>query len=158
MKKIFKFNVVTHDFGKCDMSVTMELKNVDTKPVLSITGNLYSHKFKDDVMGGQCLDHFVDWADQLDPINRNTFNQLYTWWTTYHLNNMHAGTVEQELALMKKDPTLTYASNYDKAVEYLESIGMYEVPLGKKTYKYGSDWLYRPIPDAVLNNMLSFLK
>lgn len=158
MKKTFKFNVVTHDFGKCDMSVTMELKNTRTKPVLSITGNLYSHKFKDDVMGGQCLDHFVDWADQLNAKDRNVFNQLYAWWCAYHENDMNAGTVEQELALMKKDPKLVSASNYNEAVEYLKSIGMYEVPSGEKTYKYGNGWLYRPIPDAVLNNMISFLK
>lgn len=158
MKKDFKFNVVTHDFGNCEMTVSVELKKGHNKPVLSICGNLYSHKFKDDVMGGQCLDDFLDYVDQLNAKDRNVFNQLYAWWCAYHLNSMHAGTVEQELELMKKDPKLVLASNYDEAVEYLKSIGMYEVPMGKKTYKYGHGWLYRPIPDVVLKQIEAFLK
>lgn len=82
----------------------------------------------------------------------------------YHLNDMHAGTPEQE-AEIERAKTDGRLPNYDysKACEVLKAAGLYEVPTGKsrrlnvvagdggnvdvaETYTYGSAWLKRELP------------
>ena len=38
------------------------------------------------------------------------------------------------------------ANNYDESCNYLKSLGLYEVMHEGKPYKYGTGWLYEPIP------------
>jgi len=101
-------------------------------------------------MGGQCL-------DELYPFFKNdeVFKKLYNWWKLYHLNNMHAGTLEQEQALEKVH--LLGANKYKQACEYLKSIGLYEVPYEGETYKYGHGWIYYPIPEQTLQEIKEFI-
>lgn len=76
--------------------------------------------------------------------NLRKWNTLLSIWDKYHLNNMHAGTRKQEKALQKKFGTSRV--DYDKAVEYLKSIGLYE----DNGYRYGSGWLTQEVPEKVL--------
>lgn len=70
---------------------------------------------------------------------------LIEMWKTYHLNDMHAGTEEQEEALKDfKD------NDYEKRCEYLKQKGLYSVKLKDGSeYKYGHAWLYRGLPTDI---------
>ena len=53
------------------------------------------------------------------------FQKLYNWWKLYHLNDLHAGTPEQEQALASVG--LLGVNKYTQACEYLKSVWLYEV-------------------------------
>ena len=82
-------------------------------------------------------------------------------WRSWHLNDMRAGTPKQESFLKSRG-----IQDYDKAVEALRKAGLYTdhlpaVPtangdLVRPSYKYGSQWLYEPIPDDVLAEIRSW--
>lgn len=94
------------------------------------------------------------------PVNNALFQEIKDLWHKYHLNGAHAGTVAQEDALKvarSKGLLGPRGYDYDKSVEYLKKVGLYEVNLtptekkynpkyAKQPYKYGHGWLYRPIP------------
>lgn len=77
-------------------------------------------------------------------------------WKRWHLNDMRAGTFEQETAIREAilDGKLYEEANYEARCKYLESIGLYEVPMlglaDGKMYEYGSKWLSEDVPEAVL--------
>lgn len=97
--------------------------------------------------------------------------ETYDLWSKYHLNNMHAGTPEQEKALEEwKAQGNIY--DYEKAYDYLKSIGLYEVPIStidkdvnpqfidceKGTYKYGYGWLKERIPEEDVQRIECLIK
>ena len=126
---------------------------------LSISGTIWNTKKTDWRCGGQCLDTIKEYRRQLsDPA---LFDELYTLWSKYHLNGMHAGTPEQETAI---DEWEKAGNKYEyKAVcDYLKSVGMYEVvysglSVGRRyeneSYKYGHAWLVQEIPAEVLTRI-----
>jgi len=75
-------------------------------------------------------------------------------WEEYHLNDLQAGTKRQTEALLKKDKKLIYATNYEKAVEYLKSIGLYE----DRWYTYGREWLCKEIPEEILKELEEMIR
>ena len=90
-------------------------------------------------IGGQCLDDVV--CD--DPL----FVAIRRLWKAYHLNDMHAGTAEQEacLAAARSNGELI-GGDFDDEVKCLKAKHLYIVKMHGKPYRYGSGWLYRPIP------------
>ena len=92
---------------------------------------------------GQCFDKVKALG-----MNNSTFDEVYRLWSLYHLNDMHAGTVEQENALFKVN--LQDANNYEEACEYLKSIGLYKVEYHGEPYRYGSGWIKYDIPEEDL--------
>ena len=103
---------------------------------------------------GQCLDTFKDKAVQyiMPQEKRELFNRVFEIWKEYHLNDMQSGTQIQTEILLAKDPTLHYATNYSDACRYLENQGL----LYHNGYKYGSGWLCKPIPESVVEEILSW--
>jgi hypothetical protein len=95
-------------------------------------------------MGGQCLDTLAEYVD--NPL----FKAIHMLWKNYHLNDMHAGTIEQEQAIAE---WVANGNKYDynTICEHLQSIGLYEVEVDGKPYKYGHGWLYRAIPEDDLS-------
>lgn len=91
---------------------------------------------------GQCLDH-------INPKNEHQ-KKLVDLWHKWHLNDMNAGTKEQEKAIQQaiKEKKL---ENYDyaKVCKYLTGIGLYEVMYYGKPYKYGHGWLKRKLPSNI---------
>ena len=74
-------------------------------------------------------------------------------WNTWHLNDLHSGTVEQD-ACIKEHMKGSY--HYDKAIAVLKEHNMYEVTLPDgSTYEYGSKWLFRAVPDSVVDFLSS---
>lgn len=67
-----------------------------------------------------------------------------------HLNDIHAGTREQEQIIHENLPEY----DYTKACEILKANEMYEVVVNGRPYKYGHGWLYYKLSD----NAISLLK
>lgn len=149
----------------CPIDIEMELdlrKNKEGFEYWEFTthGNVWNHISTDIYCGGQCLDEIYDFrkADK-------DFKKVYDWWKEYHLNDLKAGTREQERAVKEwKEKGNRY--DYTEVCEYLKSIDMYEVDfygytLTKKyngeKYRYGSDWIIELIPEDVVEEMKAFI-
>lgn len=140
----------TFDFGKIDyygrgrkinpVTVEVELTVKDGKPCFSAMGMVYNQSKTDTVAGGQCLDSIAKRT------NNKQFMEIYRLWKLYHLNDMHAGTIEQEQALEDWE-SKGNRYDYTSACEYLKSVGLYEVEYNGKPYTYGHAWLYWDIPE-----------
>ena len=156
----------TLKFGKIDaedrgrainaVDVDMELKTKDNGvQVFSASASVWNGSHSDIIMGGQCIDTLLnDLRNQLKAKGiLEEMEEIGRLWKAYHLNDMHAGTPEQEAAL--KEAGLTeFASDYEKCCEYLKSVGMYEVELEDGTmYKFGHGWLTQPIPEDELEKI-----
>ena len=116
--------------------IEVELReNEDGKPVFSACGTSTYSNGRGFMMGGQCLDTMAEYA-MVNP----TFKKIYRLWKLHHLNDMNAGDEEQTKAV--KEYTKNHRYDYDKVCEYLESKNL----LVHNGYRYGSAWLYRPIP------------
>lgn len=121
--------------------------NRDGKMVFTASGEVWNNLHTDIYCGGQCLDTLNDFPEIR---NNPTFQKIYRLWTLYHLNDMHAGTVEQEEALKKHFgvPSIRPV-NYKDRVDYLKSIGLFVVPHPDtgEPYDYGHGWLYQEVPE-----------
>lgn len=159
MKKNIKENNTTFNFGKIDfygtgrkinaVEVEVNLKEyADSTYSFTVSGYIYNARRTDIIMGGQCLDDeaFVKLAAE-----NKLLKELIRLWEAYHLNDLHAGTPEQEKAL--NEVNLRRASDYDKACDYLKSIGLYEVEYKGKPYRYGSGWINYLIPQDDLEKI-----
>lgn len=160
----------TIEFGKIDynnvgrkvnlVTVEMSLKNsTDGFPAFSASVFIWNARHTDILAGGQMLDQIVR-----VPENNELFQEIKKLWKAYHLNDMHAGTRAQESALTKAKLMNKKHWNYQEQVDYLKRKGLYEVELtpiekkynpryASKPYKYGSGWLYRPIPTKDLSKI-----
>jgi hypothetical protein len=70
---------------------------------------------------------------------------------------MHVGTPEQEAAVkVWKEQGNRY--EYKAICEMLKDLGLYEVEYNGKPYRYGSGWLYQPIPEADLQRIREIMK
>lgn len=128
---------------------------------LSISGNVWNSRHTDIVMGGQCLDSMKSY------IHTKLFNELYELWNTYHLNDMRAGTPEQETAIKRHEAEIGRRMNYKEACEYLKGVGLYEVEytgpsVGRmydhEPYVYGHAWLIQDLPDDVVKRVIEITK
>lgn len=149
----------------CMVSVELKLNNGN----FSASAVLWRSDHSDILMGGQCFDDLLNDYPELK--DNDVFMETYDLWNKYHLNDMHAGTPEQEEAI---EEWKSQGNKYDKkkACDYLKSIGLYEVPIStidkdvnpqfidceKETYKYDSGWLKESIPDKDLERINSLIK
>lgn len=159
----------TISFGKVDynergkrnhpVELELELKNYPDKPIFSVCGNVWLTNKSDIVMGGQCIDSIWKYfSDQLQ--NPALYKEIMELWEKYHLNDMVPGTPEQEAAVASWIAEGN-KHDYDKICEHLKSVGLYEVPIEKDgyilPYKYGSAWLYNPIPEQDLQRIVTII-
>lgn len=154
MKKTFHLGKI--DLNKCGrkinlVTLTVELKENEKRlPVFSASACVWNSKRTDILWGGQCLDGLNTFRAIK---NNSIFSKVYEWWKKYHLNDMHVGTVEQELALECWHNNNGTKADFAKDCEYLKTIGLYEVKHNGKLYKYGSGWIYREIPQNDLEGI-----
>ena len=160
-RKIF-LGYTDYEFpGKKVNSVGCEISLKDGK-YFSAMAWIIDSRGKDHLCGGQCLDTINDNCPDIkaNPI----WQKIYRLWKLYHLNDLHAGTVEQEEALNKwrasnsSRDNIDGGTSYDKDCEYLKSIGLYEVDYNGKPYRYGTAWLKRDIPEEDLNQIKELLE
>ena len=138
----------------CMVDVELDLDNDN----FSACANVWNHRHSDVIYCGQCFDDLLIGFPELN--QNEVFMEVYDLWKNYHLNNMHAGTPEQEKAIASWE-TQGHKYDYKEVCDYLKSINLYEVPVStidleanpkyvdskNKTYKYGHDWLKETIPE-----------
>lgn len=74
--------------------------------------------------------------------------QFVEYWKEWHLNDLTAGTPRQEAFIKEWKKNHDY--DYGKACEALKKIGLYKDSEANH-YIYGSSWLFREVPEKVLN-------
>src|SRR5574344_946492 len=139
MKKVFHFGKINFYGAKKINDVTIEVE-LNDEDVFTACGYVWNIRHTDCVSGGQNLDELFPFFN-----NNNTFKEIYRFWKLYHLNDLHAGTKEQEKAVNEKFGNAN-ANDYEKHVDYLKSINMYEVEYNGKPYLYGHGWIKYDIP------------
>jgi len=98
---------------------------------------------------GQCLDFMNDYL-KWDFV----WDKIYYLWKNYHLNDSHAGTMRQEEFIEMGIKSWELKSHqYDEVKEFLIKWNMYE----DDWYRYGSKWLYRPIPENDLWDIFTLI-
>lgn len=121
--------------------------NETDKPVFTANATVWNQNKTDCVLAGQCLDELISYLK-----NNKLFMKIYKLWKLYHLNNMHAGTPKQEAAI--EEYLKEHKYDYKEICKYLGSINLLE----DNGYKYGSSWLYEPIPENNLKEIRELLK
>lgn len=162
--------------GKCDLNGTghkvneaeieWELKDSPNGPEFSASGGVWDKRKHDYETCGQCLDTIA----QLFPGDAKV-QRIVKVWREWHLNGMNAGTPEQTAAICAWEAEGN-RYDYTAACEMLRARGLYEVPLtpdlrctgdfppevlnGSRGYHYGERWVYRPIPQEVIDEIKSW--
>lgn len=150
----------------CMVSVELELNNGK----FLASADLWRSDNSDILMGGQCFDELLNDYPELK--DNDVFMETYDLWSKYHLNNMHAGTPEQEEAI-KEWKAKGNEYNYKSACEYLMTIDLYAVPVSTidlkanpqfkdaeegTMYEYGHSWLKEEIPEQDVERIESLIK
>lgn len=125
-----------------DWDTLEELHNV---PNISLSGGVWNARKTDIVSGGQMLGEVYRYvaADK-----KERYKEMVKIWRQYHLNDTNSGTKRQTEALEAAD-LKGDNYNYEKAVEHLKLIGLYE----DRGYIYGHGWLYKPVPAEVVTRL-----
>ena len=157
MKKTFTFGKIAYysrrKINSVEVIVSLKKDNLD-RWCFSAVGDIWNSTHTDIVCGGQILDDIARFIK--DP----TFVKIHRLWKKYHLNDARPGTREQERFLeenFKPIPSTT-ASIFMQKCSFLKENGLYEVPHPDRpgeTYRYGEGWLYNPIPENDLTEMLA---
>lgn len=135
-------------------------------PCLAASGHVWNGSGTDIIEGGQMVDRIAERV--ADP----RVQRLAEIWRAYHLNELTAGTPEQERAAAEyREGKLYPDTDYTHICEYLKTIGLYEVPAdglqalgglpddvtnGTRGYRYGERWLYSPIPAEIVAELMQF--
>ena len=123
------------------VTIDVKLKETEKGKVFTMSAGVWDSK-RDDML---CCGQMCDELPELYP-NNKLVKRLVEIWGKYHLNDMNAGTERQEQALYNagKDK-----ADYTEQCEYLKSIGLYF----DGNYEYGSAWLFRPIPENIIEEI-----
>lgn len=146
----------TFQFGKIGLygkrkinlvEVEVALEGYSTKAVFTSCATVWNQSKTDCILAGQCLDTLVPYLK-----DNKLFMKIHRLWKLYHLNNMKAGTPKQEAVV--EEYLKDHKYDYKEVCDYLESINLLE----DNGYKYGSSWLYAPIPENDLEEIRELLK
>lgn len=126
---------------------TWGYESKNNKKVFSVCGTIVYKDKNEDKSWGQCLESVAKTSLKTDKL----FCEVLRLWRLYHLNNLNAGTVKQELHLTKVG--LLAANDYTEACESLKKVSLYT----DGGYRYGSEWLYRAIPKKDLDTIRNIM-
>jgi hypothetical protein len=127
---------------------------------LSICGNIWNTRKTDCVSCGQNIDTL------LELVPGKKMRRIHEVWSEWHLNGMKAGTPAQTAIV--KAARLTFApypaSDYDQCLAVLEAAGLLYDPAEDRDngpdkprgYKYGSEWLFRELPETIIAEVLTW--
>ncbi len=127
------------------VKIVAELRNDEHgRRELSIVGEIDNHTY------GQCDDSIRELVEQHGSGHRDKGEilKLLDIWDRWHLNTMRAGTSRQQEIIrpwLKQTRESGY-KDYTEQCDYLFSHGL----LIDDGYKYGTAWLYEPLPDDVI--------
>lgn len=163
--KIYLGEVDYNGRKNCKAFLSWELKDKNGQKIFTAQAQIYNPRGDVLYIGGQCLNEVREIC-QRGGVWTSDAEKIFIFWKLYHLNNLNAGTVEQERILEILLPQ--DERNYENARKALKSVGMEIVPLTKNEaaenphapnpYAYGEAWLYRPIPDAIIKQIEALSK
>lgn len=162
-KKTFQFGKVAYT-GKSksylvELDVTLEIKN--KKPVFSASGHIWNSSHTDWVMGGQCIDDiYNEFKSQIK--NRKLYVQIMRLWEDNHLNDMHAGCKHQramgwDKVLLDESKPATQDNMAIWTTPKNHKKGLLTKKCPTCSYKYGTSWIYEPIPRDDMIEILNLL-
>ena len=165
MKKTIDLGKYAYTSNKKVNKITIDMQLTESN-IMSITGTVWNAKETDAETCGQCQDTINEViASQGSESTKALWNVIYYLWNNYHLNNLHAGTPEQE-KLLKQNPN----RSYDNDVEFLKQHDMLTVPAEQadpyrkkdskfigEPYTYGYEWLTWPLPKEVVDIIKAIL-
>lgn len=119
--------------------INYETMQKESGYVFAASGHIWNTSKTDCEVAGQCIDKLSKF------IKNPLLQEIETIWKQYHLNDLQAGTKEQQIAIEKwKAEGNKY--DYTQAKDHLTSIGLNP----HNGYEYGTKWLYMPIPENVV--------
>jgi len=119
--------------------------------VLSIYGVVAPTSSGNAMSCGQITDEIMYVEHYAKGWNKSIVSKFADIWKKYHLNDCHSGTIEQENFLEK-----SYADcDYETRVDALKKANLYTVKYNGKDYTYGNSYLFRPVPEDVLEFLVS---
>lgn len=130
MKKVINFGKIDYNGSGRKVNtieVEIELKEQNGKPVFSVSGAIWNSTHTDIHSAGQNLDKIKNYIS--DPL----FLEVFVFWKKYHLNDLHAGCMHQDVLWTKE-----------------EKAKMIGKPCPVCGYKYGTSWVYQEIPESDL--------
>lgn len=151
MRKTLKLGKIDYlGIGKktCPVEIEISLTDQGKGPVFTASGTIWNHKHTDCYQGGQCIDSILEYMP-----DNETVKEIHELWKKYHLNDMHAETPNQERALREAGLT-KFATDYKECCRYLESKNL----LVEDGYRFGTGWLYEPIPGSDLDKITNLMK
>lgn len=139
---------LTFENGKCQATITITITKKDDKPVLSISGEVRKVSY------GQCYDEIKQRFPDDPKVSR-----IIDIWKKYHLNDMHPECEHQrELGWCEEEikPISVSDSRMRGHVNFKEDErGLLCKPCPVCGYEYGTKWLYMPIPEEIIKELLS---
>lgn len=139
-----KINLGKIDYNRTGRKINavdleVNLKETEQGIVFTMSGSVWNSKKTGIIAGGQMCDEIGKHFKHDKRVQR-----LVQIWQKYHLNDMNAGTINQEIAL---EDCKSY--DYYARCKHLENNGL----LYDNGYKYGTAWLFRQIPDEVIEEV-----
>ncbi len=129
---------------------------------LSISDSIWQRDESDSMSGGQGQDTLREALDDGklevgNGISNSEFEKLLDIWDRWHLNDLKAGTSRQRKIIEEHEDEAKY-NKFDKFLDRPVAIledhdaqpDTETSGFGKDGYKYGSQWLYEPLPDDVI--------
>ncbi|VVB60569.1 Uncharacterised protein [uncultured archaeon] len=162
MKKKLKIGRVKTDQYKRSLLITCEVEireKEDNKKELSICGNVWNTKHTDIETGGQISDTIAAYIAEgrfipIMPID--TVKKILEIWDRWHLNALRAGCEHQRaehweaIKLDDSKPlTMDNMAVWKRPGENPK--GLLTKPCPVCGYKYGTSWLYEPLPEEVIS-------
>ena len=156
MKRTITFGKIAYQTKRKTNEVTVELELCETEegPEFSASCDVWNSRHTDIIMGGQCL-------DDIQPYMRGKplFAEIVELWKKHHLNGMNPGTPKQMQCIKDhKDEINENDGWYIKELNLLNKYNMDVVEWQGKPHKYGTGWIYRPIPEPDLSRIKEIIQ
>jgi len=119
--------------------------------VLSISGVVAPTDMGNAFSCGQIIDDAESVEHYAKGWNKAMVSKFTEIWKKYHLNDLHSGTIEQENYIENCCPN----SDYTTRVNALKKANLYTVKYNGKDYTYGNSYLFRPVPENVLEFLVN---
>ena len=121
--------------------------NIDQGVVVSISGHIRGSG------SGQIIEKFEDYIPFFANSDIDSAKKIADIWRNYHLNDLQAGTKLQQDTLEenRNEWYKKNEDNYARKKEFLE----YRNLLIDRDYKYGTGWLYKPVPQEIIDFLYS---
>lgn len=99
---------------------------------------------------GQCQQHIRKDLPNIElAISKEQLLRILEVWEEWHLNDMEAGTKQQEEIVVNHYGKGKRGYTYKDACDVLEREGLYK----DRDYKYGSAWLLRILPEEIIEEV-----